>query len=178
MLVSCKMVEKQSKAFQMFLWIFFSRLKQNFIAYRSDIVSTLPDCIFAIHQLSESGFSRVYFNCCCSCSFEPEIIRIGQTSHKMYSNKILNFQVSAPILNACTKKLGNAPRFIIIIMARRQLRSPWPSLVTPFYRLSLPAGLQGSMLYRHKAVVWLVLAGRPASVHGNGVHRSVSLMTS
>ena len=30
-------------------------------------------------------------NCCCSCSFEPEIIKIGQSSHKMYSNNILNF---------------------------------------------------------------------------------------
>ena len=45
-----------------------------------------------------------YSNCCCRCSFEPEIIKIGQSSHKMYSNKILNFQVST-ILNACTKSL-------------------------------------------------------------------------
>ena len=49
----------------------------------------------------------VYSNCCCSCSFEPEIIRIGQSFHKMYSNKILNFQESRTILNACTKKYGN-----------------------------------------------------------------------
>ena len=45
-------------------------------------------------------------HCCCSCSFEPEIIKIGQSSHKMYSNNILNFQEST-ILNACTKKSGN-----------------------------------------------------------------------
>ena len=29
--------------------------------------------------------------CCCSCSFECEILKIGQSSHKMYSNNILNF---------------------------------------------------------------------------------------
>ena len=43
-------------------------LKQNFIALRSSKVS---DCIFETHQLWQSGFSRVYSNCCCSCSFEP-----------------------------------------------------------------------------------------------------------
>ena len=60
--------------------------------------------IFEIHQLWQSGFSRVYSNPCCSCSFEPEIIKIGQSSHKMYSNNILNFQESTTILNACTEK--------------------------------------------------------------------------
>ena len=49
----------------------------------------------------------MYSNSCCSCSFESEIIKIGQSSHKMYSNKILNFQESMIILNACTKKSGN-----------------------------------------------------------------------
>ena len=61
----------------------------NFIAYRSSKVS---DCIFEIHQLWQSGFSRVYSNSCCRCSFEPEIIQIRQSSHKMYCNNILNFQ--------------------------------------------------------------------------------------
>ena len=94
---------------------FFQSLKQNFIAYRSSKVS---DGIFYIHQLWQSGFSRVYSNCCCSSSFEPEIIKIGQSSHKMYSNNILNFQESMTILNACTKKSGNllnAPRIHIYI---------------------------------------------------------------
>ena len=94
---------------------FFPSLKQNFIAYRSSKVSSHPDCIFEIHQLWQSGFSRVYSNCCCSCSFGPEIIKIGQPSHKMYSNNILNFQESTTILNACTKKDGNllnAPTYI------------------------------------------------------------------
>ena len=91
---------------------FFPSLK-NFIAYRSSKMSLRSDCIFEIHQLWWSGFSRVYSNSCCSYSFEPEIVKIGQSSHKMYSNNILNFQESMTILNACTKKSGNllnAPR--------------------------------------------------------------------
>ena len=92
---------------------FFPSLKQNFIAYRSSKVSSRPDCIFEIRQLWQSGFSRVYSNSCCSCSFESEIIKTGQSSHKMYSNNIVNFQESTTILDVCTKKSGNvlkAPR--------------------------------------------------------------------
>ena len=107
MLDSCKMVEKQSEAFHTFLWHFFPNLKQNFIAYRSSKVSSRPDCIFEIHQLWQSGFSRVYSNSCCRCSFEPEIIKIGQTSYNIYSNNILNVQESMTIINAWTKKSGN-----------------------------------------------------------------------
>ena len=60
----------------------------------------------------------MYSNCCCSGSFEPEIIKIGRSSHKMYSNKILNFQESTTTLNACTKKSGNllkAPRTWMVL---------------------------------------------------------------
>ena len=46
----------------------------------------------------------MYSNSCCSSSFEPEIIKIGLSFHKMYSNNILSFQESMTILNACTKK--------------------------------------------------------------------------
>ena len=99
---SCKMVEKQSEAFHSFLCHFFPSLKQNFTAYLSSKVS---DCIFEIHQQWQSGFSRVYSNCCYKCSFEPEIIKIGQLSYKMYSNKLLNFQESTTIQNAHTKKV-------------------------------------------------------------------------
>ena len=49
----------------------------------------------------------MHSNCFCSCSFEREIIKIGRSSHKMYSNKILNFQESMTSLNAYTKKSGN-----------------------------------------------------------------------
>ena len=96
---------------------FFLSLKQNFMAYRSSKVSSRPDCILEIHQLWRSGFSRVYSNCCCSCSFEPEIIKIGQSSHKMYSKNILNFQESTTILNAWTKKkYGNLLKAFNIYM--------------------------------------------------------------
>ena len=67
-------------------------------------MSSRPDYIFEIHQLWQSDFSKVYCNSCCSCSFEREIIKIGQSSHKMYSNNTVNFQESATILNAGTKK--------------------------------------------------------------------------
>ena len=95
---------------------FFSSLKQNFIAYRSSRVSSRPDCIFEIHQQWPSGFSGVYSNSYCSCSFEAEIIKIGQSSHKTYSNNIVNFQESSIILDASTKESGNllkAPRTFV-----------------------------------------------------------------
>ena len=85
----------------------FPSLKHNFIAYLSSKVSSRPDSVFEIHQLWQSGFSRVYSNCCCSCSFEAEIVKFCPSSHKMYSNNIVNFQESTTTLNACTKKSGN-----------------------------------------------------------------------
>ena len=93
----------------------FPNLKQKFIAYRS---SSRPDCIFEIQQLWQSGFSRVYSNCCFSCSFEPEIIKIVQSYHKIYIKNILNFQESTTNLDTCVKKSGNllkAPRIYIYI---------------------------------------------------------------
>ena len=93
--------------------VLFPSLKQNFIAYRS---SSRPYCIFEINQLWQLGFSRVYSNSCCSCSFEPKIIKIDQSFHKMYSNNIPNSEESTTILNDCTKKSGNllkAPRILI-----------------------------------------------------------------
>ena len=49
----------------------------------------------------------MYSNSCCRCFFEAEIIKIDQSSHKMYSNNIVNFQESTTILDTCTKKSGN-----------------------------------------------------------------------
>ena len=134
---------------------FFPSLKQNFIAYRS---SSRPDCIFEIHQLWQSGFSRAYSNCYCSCSFEPEIIKINQSPHKMYSNNILNFQESTTILNTHTKKVWKLivctsylPWYayaiiIIIIMSCWKHGYPWPSLATFPYRSSPQAGLLDNIL--------------------------------
>ena len=65
----------------------------------------------------------MYSNSCCSCSFEPEIIKIGQTSYKMHSNNILDLQGSTTILNACTKKFGNllnAPSIYKLMTDRAQ----------------------------------------------------------
>ena len=94
---------------------FFPSLKHNFIAYLSSKVSSRLDCIFEIHHLWQSDFSRVYSNCYCSCLFEPETIKISKLSYKMYSNNILNFEESTRILNACTKKgwkLIEGPTFV------------------------------------------------------------------
>ena len=84
---------------------FFLVLNRPFYCISFFKMSSRPDCIFEIHQLWQSGFSRVYSNCCCSCSFEPEILKIDQSSHKMYSNNILNFQESTLILKANMKKV-------------------------------------------------------------------------
>ena len=56
-------------------------------------------------SLKQSGFIRVYSNSCCSCLFEPEIRKIVQSFHKIYSYSILNFQGCTIILNAYTKRL-------------------------------------------------------------------------
>ena len=48
-------------------------------------------------------------------------MKISQSTHKMYSNSIRNFQESTTILNTCTKKsvnLLNAPRIYIYIYIR------------------------------------------------------------
>ncbi len=73
----------------------FPSLKQNFIAYRS---SKMSDCIFEIHQLWQSGFSRVYSNCCCSCLFEPEIIKIGQSSQNSVCYCYISYEITDQFL--------------------------------------------------------------------------------
>ena len=80
---------------------FFPSLKQIFIEYCCFKVSSRPDCIFEIHKQWQSGFIRVYSNSCCRCWFELEIIKIGYPSHKMYSNNIVNFQVSKWLYQKC-----------------------------------------------------------------------------
>ena len=61
---------------------------------------------------------------CIPIAAVAEIIRIGQSCHKMYSNKILNFQVSTTILDYCKKMSGNllnSPRIIKKIMIQTYL---------------------------------------------------------
>ena len=72
-------------------------LKQNFIAYRSSKVSSLQIALLKFTSFQQSGFCRVYSNCCCSCSFKPEIIKLV----RLYN--IVNFQESTTILNTCQK---------------------------------------------------------------------------
>ena len=93
---------------------FFPILKHNVIAYLSSKVS---DCIFEIHQLWQSRVSKVYSDSLCSCFFEPEIMKIGQSSHKMYSTNVLNFQESTTILNACTKNVWKLIECITYVYA-------------------------------------------------------------
>ena len=144
-------------------------------------MSSCPDCIFEIYQLWQSGFSRLYSNCCCSCSFEAEIIKFGQSSYKMYSNKKLNFQESTTILNACTKKSGNllnAPHdhhhHHVVLVA-------WISLtLSRHFSLSFIASGRSSGLHPGSShSCWMyVRAGRPAFAQPYvGVHKSTSLMS-
>ena len=81
---------------------FSPSVKHSYIPYCS---SSRPDCIFEIPKLWQSGFSRVYSNSCCSCSFEPDIRKIDLSFPKIHSNKILKFQESTRILNAYSKKV-------------------------------------------------------------------------
>ena len=68
----------------------------------------------------------MYSNSCCSCSFEPDIIKIGQSSHKMYSKYILKFQESTTIFNTCTKnKSGN------LLKAPRKRVRTFPKSISP-----------------------------------------------
>ena len=66
---------------------------------------------FYIHQLWKSGFNRVYSNSFCSCFFESETIKIGESLHKMYGSNMLSFQESTTILNICTKKVWEPIEF-------------------------------------------------------------------
>ena len=68
---------KRSLKHSMYFCGIFPSLKRNFIAYRC---SKMSDCIFEIHQLWQSAFNRVYSNSYCSCSFEPEIIKVNHKS--------------------------------------------------------------------------------------------------
>ena len=58
---------------------------------------------------------------------------------------------------------------IIIVNSRCQHGSPWPSSATRLYRPSLPVGLQGYILYWHRAVVYrFSLVVQPLLVHVKG----------
>ena len=79
----------------------FSKFKTQFCCISFFLTSRLQFLKFT----SCDNQALVVCNSCCSCWFEPEIIKIDQSSHKTYSNNILNSQESATILNAWTKKV-------------------------------------------------------------------------
>ena len=92
----------------------------------------------------------MYSNCCCSCSFEPEIKKIGQSSHKMYSNNIVNCQESTTILNAFTKKSGNLLKAQLRVFANGPGdRSSILGRVTPkTLKMVLNTSLLNTQLYK------------------------------
>ena len=47
----------------------------------------------------------MYSNSYCSYKFAPKQEKIGQSSHKEYSNNILKYLEFTAIINACTKKV-------------------------------------------------------------------------
>ena len=134
----------------------------------------------------------LYSNCCCSCSFEPEIKKIGQSSHKMYKNNILYFQESTTISNDCIKKSGNLWEshhtyiyiyiYIYVYIYHHIALVAWISLT-----LSCHSSLSFIALDRSSGQhpvsshsCWMyVRAGRPAFARlCVGVHKSTSLMSS
>ena len=117
---SCKMLQKQSKVFHTFLWHFFQVL--NRILFHIILVKCpLVQIVFLKFTSCDNQALVGYSNCCCSCSYEPEIIKIGQSSHKIYSNNTLNFQESPTIWMPVQKMSGNllhALRIYIYIYTR------------------------------------------------------------
>ena len=58
--IQCKMVEKQSEACPyVFLWHFFAKFKTEF--YLHIVLLKCQIAFLEVHQLWQSGFSRVYF---------------------------------------------------------------------------------------------------------------------
>ena len=105
MLNSCKMLQKQSEAFDTFRW-HFSQVQNRILLH---IVLIKCSHVQIAFLKFTSYDNQALVGCipitAVGCSFKPEIIKIGQSSHNMYSNKILNFQESTTILKACTKSL-------------------------------------------------------------------------
>ena len=138
--------------------------------------------------LKFTSFSRVYSNCCYNCSFEPEIIKIGQSSFKMHSNNILIFQESMTILNACIKFLkpiecttyfptasknntfirGNSS-FIYCALSS-SLSLSLPLTLSLSLSLSLSLALSLSLSLNTYILYWAVYISDSANTLGKGTH--------
>ena len=81
---------------------YFKSLKQNSITYRS---SKVQIAFFKFTSCDNQILVGWIPFPAVAVHFNPEIIKIGQSSYKMCNNNILNFQASTTILNACTKKV-------------------------------------------------------------------------
>ena len=155
---------------------FFPSLKQNFIAYRSSKVS---DCIFEIQHLWQSGFSRVYSNCCCSCSFALKIIKIGQSSHNMYTYWISSVYRHFKCLykgSLETYWMRYVYMYIYIYISSSSCRTastdiPDPLATSPRSSVLHPVSSHSCWMY--------IRAGRPAFARPCvRVHKSTSFMSS
>ena len=105
MLISCRMVQNSLKHSICFCGI-FSKFKNMILLHIVLLKCPHVHIVFLkLTSCDNQASGGVYSNSCCSCSFESEIIKIGWSSHKMYTNNIPNFQVSTTISNACTKSL-------------------------------------------------------------------------
>ena len=64
-----------------------------------------------------------------------------------------HLKVSVKFYNITNINISSLYIIIIIILSRHQHGYPWSSPATPLYCPSLPVGLQGYILYWHRAVV-------------------------
>ena len=96
MLDSCKMLQKQSETFHTFLWQFFQVLN---IILLHIVLLKCPHVKIAFLKFTSCDNQILV-----GCIPIDEIIKIGQSSHKMESINIPNLQRSTTILNTCTKK--------------------------------------------------------------------------
>ena len=104
---------------------FFPSLKQNFITYSKVLIAFLKFTSCDNHALMGGGYS----NCCCSCSFEREIIKICQSSHKMYSNKEFSW-VYNNLKCLYKKTLESYWMHPVIKPCKRTKKKLWNMLVT------------------------------------------------
>ena len=106
MLDSCKMVEKQSEVFHMFLWHFFQ--VQNTILLHI-VLLKCPHVQIALLKFTSCD-TQTLVGC---IPIATVAVHLKQSSYKIYCNNIVNFQESTTILNACAQKCGSllkAPR--------------------------------------------------------------------
>ena len=100
MLDSCKMLQKQSEAFHTFLWHFFQAWNRILLHI---VLLKCPHVQIAFLKLTSRDNQALVRCIRITAVAVPLNIKIGQSSHTMYSNNIVNFQESTSILDACEK---------------------------------------------------------------------------